>query len=80
MNYEASIDFLPLNRFFYRAVNKIAASSTTDADAYVFLGYEDNSPGTIGIAWINTTCAIKPYRTSITEWFINDAITAAVTL
>ena len=63
---------------YFRDVNRIASRSPTDANAYVFLGHENNRPGTIGIAWINTTCAIKPYRTSITEWFRNDAITAAV--
>ena len=62
----------------YRGVNNIAHSSPTTANAYIFLGYENNLPGTIGIGWINTTCARKAYRTSISEWFRNDAVTAVV--
>ena len=62
----------------FREVNNIAASSSTNANSYVFLGYENDQPGTIGIAWINTTCAIRPYRTSISEYFMNDAVTAVV--
>ena len=63
---------------YFRKANDIASSSETNADSYVFLGHEDNLPGTIGIAWINSTCATKSYRTSISEWFMNDAISAVV--
>ena len=35
-------------------------------------------PGAIGIAWINSTCARQSYRTSISEWFMNDAVSAVV--
>merc|ERR1719264_45085 len=34
-----------------RKANDIASASETNADSYVFLGHEDNLPGTIGIAW-----------------------------
>ena len=71
-------NYFKCNQQYLRQVNSIVASSSTNANAYVFLGYQNNQPGTIGIAWINTTCGIKPYRTSISEYFMNDAVTAVV--
>ena len=64
--------------FTFRNVNDIASRSSTNSNAYVFLGYDNNRLGNIGIAWMNTTCARKRYRTSISEWHRNDAVTAVV--
>ena len=63
---------------YFRSVYNIAESAATSANAYVFLGYENNTAGTIGIAWVRSTCSIRGYRTSMSEWFRSDAVTAVV--
>ena len=73
-----NLNFILSPNVYFRKVNDIASASETKANSYVFFGHEDNLPGTIGIAWINSTCAGKSYRTSISEWFMNDAISAVV--
>ena len=76
--YKINLNLPSSSNKYFRKANDIASASETNADSYVFLGHEDNLPGTIGIAWINSTCATKSYRTSISEWFMNDAISAVV--
>ena len=52
----------------------------TDAsiNANVFLSFDNNTAGTVGIAWGGSVCADKTFRTSINEWFVSDAKTAEV--
>ena len=57
----------------YRNVFSNAVASDGSVNAHALLAYDSNSAGTIGIAWIATVCHSNPrYRSSITEWFIND--------
>ena len=64
---------------YFRAIKNVAQTAATSANAYVFLGYENNLAGKLGIAWVRSTCdRIKGYRTAIGEWFRSDAVTAVV--
>lgn len=47
-------------------------------NANVFLSFDNNTAGTVGIAWVGTVCADKIYRTSINQWFVSDSTTAEV--
>ena len=53
--------------------------TSDNADSYALLSYENNAGGTIGIAWLRTTChSERGLRTGITEHFRSDVVTAEV--
>jgi len=55
------------------------AARLPDADSYSLLTYENNAGGTIGIAWLRSTCSTsRGYRTNINEYFSSDVRTAAI--
>ncbi len=49
-------------------------------NANVFLSFDNNKPGLVGIAGIGTVCEEKTIRTSISQWFESDSGTAEVFL
>jgi len=52
-----------------------------DANSYSLLTYENNAGGTIGIAWVGTTCVPakdRGYRSNINEHFRSDVKTAQI--
>ena len=56
-------------------------SSDDDKDAFVMFSYRNNQAGTLGIAWLGTTCvgsSQKGYRSSINEYYQSQQITATV--
>ena len=58
-------------------------SSDDDKDAFVMFSYRNNQAGTLGIAWLGTTCvgsSQKGYRSSINEYYQSQQITATVSL
>ena len=57
---------------------RIASPSTSHADAFVFLCFQNNAEGTVGIAWLKTTCGINYGKTSINEYKTNDIVSAKV--
>ena len=53
--------------------------TSDNADSYALLSYENNASGTIGIAWLRSTCSLqRGARTSITEHFRGEIVTAEV--
>jgi hypothetical protein len=52
----------------------------TDAsiNANVFLSFDNDTPGTVGIAWVGTVCNDPTYKTSINQYFVSDSKTAEV--
>ena len=59
-------------------VNGLPASDDS-IDAFVMLSYRNNMAGTLGIAWGGTTCYFdKQYRSSITEYYQTQQLTATV--
>ena len=44
----------------------------------MFLSFDNNTSGTVGIAWVGSVCADKTFRTSVSEWFVSDASTGQV--
>ena len=49
------------------------------ANTYVFLCYENNAGGVVGLGYVGTIChSNRRYRTSITEYFFTDLRTAQV--
>ena len=63
---------------FRVSVGKFANDSTINAN--VFLCYQNNQPGVVGIGWVGSTCFSPNYRTVVVEWFGSDVITGHVTL
>ena len=54
-------------------------SDFAEADSYVLLSYQDNRAGTIGLAWMGTTCnSDKSLRTAIVEYYQSNIKTAQV--
>ena len=54
-------------------------ANPSGANAYVFLCSQGNQGGTVGIAWLGGTCDSSGYgRSSVNEYFFNDATTAEV--
>ena len=54
-------------------------TNTPTINANVIFTYENNMPGTVGIAWVGTICFTNTsYRASVNEYFYNDALTAWV--
>ena len=48
-------------------------------DAFVMMSYRNNMAGIIGMAWVGTTCfSDKQFRTSITEYYQTQQLTAIV--
>ena len=65
---------MPFSNF---AVNDVP--NLPDADAYVMLSYEGSAGGVVGIAFLGTTCSSdRRLRTGITEYFVDDIMTAQV--
>ena len=61
--------------------HNIANSANPNVNAYVFLCSENDQGGTIGIAWVATTCdRTQNYRSSVTEYLNNDVVTASVSI
>ena len=47
----------------------------------VFLTFENNSDGTVGIAWVGAVCNSNlSIRASVNEWYYTDALTGWVSL
>ena len=59
--------------------SNIAVPSTSDGNAYVFLCYQNNQGGVVGIAWVRGTCSGSRFaRSSVNEYLSNDVVTASV--
>ncbi len=53
----------------------------TTVNANVFMTYQNNQAGVVGLAWVGTVCYPNTsYRASINEWFQSDAQTAQVSI
>merc|ERR1712142_433340 len=53
--------------------------NSVDADSYSLISYENNAGGTIGIAWLRSTCSTdRAMRTNINEYFRGDIRTATI--
>jgi hypothetical protein len=64
------------NEVDLRSVSAISRANPLDVNAYAYMVYDGNRGGTIGIAWVESTCAEKYYRSSLNEWFASRWITA----
>lgn len=54
-------------------------ANTPNINANVFFTFENNLPGTVGIAWLGTICFTNTsYRASINEYYNTDLQTAYV--
>ena len=54
-------------------------TETRDPNLFVYLTYQNNEGGTIGIAWVGVVCySGKGYRVGISEYFNSDLRTAEV--
>ena len=67
--------------FFRDVSSNIAVPSTSDGNAYVFLCYQNNQGGVVGIAWVRGTCSGSRFaRSSVNEYLSNDVVTASVSI
>lgn len=62
----------------FKRMVQYGGGSYPEANAYALFSYEYNRGGTLGIAWMGTTCSSKHMRTSINE-YTNDEMTSAIT-
>ena len=47
----------------------------------VFMSFQNNSPGVVGIAYVGAVCASSiGFRSGIVEWFVSDLQTGQVKL
>ena len=54
-------------------------TSDNSIDAFAMMSFRNNMPGTIGIAFVETTCRLEKYvRTSINEYTLTQLLTAIV--
>jgi hypothetical protein len=64
-------------QFFREEVRQYITDGTINAN--VFVTFENNQAGVVGIAWLGTTCRTNiTFRTSINEYFETDASTGQV--
>ena len=59
--------------------DNVLNTETRDPNLFVYLTYQNNEGGTIGIAWVGVVCySGKGYRVGISEYFNSDLRTAEV--
>jgi len=50
-----------------------------DVDEHVYITYQNNARGVVGIAWVRSTCSIyQYYRSNVNEWYTSDTVTAQI--
>lgn len=58
--------------------NYVGAYNQPGHDGNVYLCFQNNAAGTVGIAWIGTICGPQNYQTAIVEYFNSDTQTGEV--
>jgi len=66
------VDFEFLYRQFVSAYNQ------PDHDSNVYLCFQNNAPGTVGIAYLGNICGQQSYKTAIVEYLNDDISTGEV--
>jgi len=60
------------------SLNYVGGYNEPGHDGNVYLCYQNNESGTVGIAWIGTICGPQNYQTAVVEYFNNDLSTGEI--
>ena len=60
--------------YYFSQLGSLAGSASSNAYTYVGLSSQSDASGTVGLAWVQSTCYYnKHYRTSMNDYFYDDS-------